>query len=382
MSGESCWGLSRDELERGQSWNSGEFSRFNSYIFVKILLYNGLMKQVWWIPVVFVCVGCAGLGGGLLAKATSTLAGGGPSGAVDGPVATASFNNPANVVAAPDGTIYVADFDNHRIRKISTAGIVSTLVNQAGFVRPFGLALSGDSLYIQTDGNSSGVINASAGAIWRLTISTNTLALLGENLGRPRGLAVLPSGQLLTSDLAQHVLRIFNPATGVMTPLAGESGTAAFANGTGAAARFNRPYGMAVMSDGSILVADAANHRIRRIWLTGEVQTYAGTGTAGSADGLVSVATFTDPQDVAIAADGTIYVADTGSRKVRMIRSGKVSTIAGDGVRGFLDGDPLASRFWGLEGLDLLPDGNLVVADGTGGEDGEPYNRVRRLKIK
>lgn len=301
---------------------------------------------------------------------------------MDGPVATASFHNPANVVAAPDGTVFVADFDNHRIRKISTSGIVSTLVNQAGFVRPFGLALSGDSLFIQTDGNSSGVINSSAGAIWRLTLSTNTLALLGENLGRPRGLVVLSSGQLLTADIAQQVLRLFNPATGVMTPLAGEAGTAAFANGTGAAARFNRPYGMAVMGDGSILVADAANHRIRRVRLTGEVATFAGTGAAGSLDGPAASATFTDPQDVAVAPDGTIYVADTGSRKVRMIRGGMVSTVAGDGVRGFRDGDLLTSRFWGLEGLDLLPDGSLIVSDGTGGEDGEPYNRVRRLAVR
>jgi sugar lactone lactonase YvrE len=339
------------------------------------------MKKALWIPVVLFCVGCAGSGAGTASKPAVTLAGGAASGAADGPVASASFNNPVNVAVGPDRSIYVADFDNHRIRKISSSGVVSTLVNQAGFVRPFGLALSGDSLYIQTDGNSSGVISSANGAIWRLTLSTNTLTLLGEDLGRPRGLAVLPSGQLVTADLAQHILRIFNPATGAMIFLAGQSGTAGFADGMGGAARFNRPYGMAVMADGSILVADAANNRLRRVHLSGHVETFAGTGAAGSTDGPVASATFTDPQDVVIAPDGTIYVADTTSRKVRMIKHGVVSTIAGDGMRGFRDGDLMTSRFWGLEGLDLLPDGNLVVADGTGGEDGEPYNRVRLLRL-
>lgn len=306
------------------------------------------------------------------------------AGLVDGDVTKARFSNPVNVEVAADGTVYVADFDNDVVRAISPAGMVSTVVQQASFSRPFGLSLShdGTKLYIQTDANDLGARDSTTGTIWALTRAGNTVAVVARNLGRPRGILALPDGRIAMADLVQDVITVLDPATGTVSPLAGSAGMAGFVNGSGSAARFNRPYGMGLLPDGSLLVADQNNNSIRQVTLAGVVTTYAGTGTAGNANGAAAAATFNGPEDVAVSASGDVYVADTGGHLVRRVNGGSVSTEAGNGTAGFVDdADNTKSEFFGLEGIALSGDGSqLWIADGNGG-NGDPFNRVRSIKV-
>ena len=329
--------------------------------------------------------GCGGAGSDGEGNSVVTLAGSRESGLVDGPGATARFHNPVNVAVDSTGTIFVADFDNDRVRKVSVDGTVSTLVNQANFSRPFGLAIGPDStLYIQTDANDAGERNSTTGTVWKVvrTGGTAVANVVARNLGRPRGLALLSDGDLALSDPAHHTVSRLDVSTGTVTLIAGGLDAPGFTNGTGASARFNRPYGLTQLADGSLLVADQNNHSIRRLTLTGAVSTVSGNETAGSNDGVASAATFNSPQDVKQASDGVIYVADTGGHKIRTISQGStssiVTTFAGTGVRGFADGPRLTAQFWGLEGIAIGLSGKIIVADGTGGDDDDPaYNRVR-----
>jgi len=335
-----------------------------------------------------VLLGCGGSRADGEGSNTTTLAGTGEAGLVDGPATSARFHNPVNVAVDSMGTIFVADFDNDRVRKIAADGSVSTLVNQSNFSRPFGLAIGpGDLLYVQTDANDTGERNSTTGTVWKVsrTGGVAVATVIARNLGRPRGLALLSDGDLALSDPAHHVVSRLNVTTGTVSLIAGGLDAPGFTNGTGAAARFNRPYGLTQSADGSLLVADQNNHSIRRITLTGAVSTVSGTGVAGSTDGVASVATFTSPQDVKQTSDGVIYVADTGGHTIRTIRQGAtgsvVATFAGTGVRGFADGPRLTAQFWGLEGIAVGKSDQIVIADGTGGDDADPpYNRVRMIK--
>ncbi len=325
--------------------------------------------------------GCGGTSDGPSYLATNTLAGTAATGAIDGPAATATFDNPVNAEVGPDGTVYVADFYNGRIRKIKD-GVVSTLVQAANFQRPFGLTIapSGD-LYVQTDANDSLERSSDTGTIWRVNTATGALTLVVRNVGRPRGLLALADGRIALSDIGRHQISLLDPTTGVITELAGKRGGIGYVNGTGLASRFYRPYGMAQLPNGDLLVADQYNYSIRRVTLAGVVTTYAGIGQKGSASGALTRARFMGPQDVAVDARGNVYVADTGGFRIRLIARGQVSNLAGDGIGGYREGFGTAARFYGIEGFDLTPDGSaLIVADGTGGEV-RPYNRVRRIQL-
>ena len=303
---------------------------------------------------------------------------------VNGNAVQARFSNPVNVEVATDGTVYVADYDNDAIRKISPNGQVTTIIQQNSFQRPFGLTLSNDGtqLFVETDGNDLGQRNATTGTIWRLNLATVGASpeVLVRNIGRPRGLLSLPDGRIALSDMAHNVMSIFNPSTKVITPLAGQVDQAGFVNGTGAAARLNRPYGLALAADGALLVADQNNNSIRKVTLDGVVTTLTGQGPtqAGHVNGNLATATFNAPQDIAVNGN-KIYVADHNNHLIRLINQDQVSTVVGNGVAGFVDAEGTAASFFGVEGFAITGDGrNLWLADGNNG-DGDPFNRVRRL---
>lgn len=322
---------------------------------------------------------------GDLTDGLATLTGSSVAGNQDGARGTALFNNPTNVVVAPGGNVIVADFDNSLVRQVTPTGDTTTISlapDQGMFIRPFGLAIVGDSLYIQTDSNSLG---QRGGALWRMRLEGGTPELVRDNLGRVRGLTALPDGRLALADYQGQVVRVFDPSSGQLTLLAGQVDQPGMENGQGANARFDEPYDLVVMPDGSLLVSDFGNHCLRKVTMTGTVTTFAGiAGEPGQADGNVEDAHFNAPQGLAIADDGTIYVTDTGNFVVRAISpSGDVSTIAGDGSPGFKDStDPRSGEIFGLEGMDMSPDGAyLYIADGNRG-DGGPYNRIRRLTLQ
>jgi sugar lactone lactonase YvrE len=338
------------------------------------------------------CSGPAGAGGGATGEAVvnqvegvtvTTIAGTNTAGKADGEGTAALFNNPVNLTLDDAGDLYVSDFDNNSIRKIDLPAVTVTTVVSAGIVRPFGITFDVDGqLFVQTDASPDGQLTQNTGTLWSIDIAAGKAALLMPTTGRPRGLAPRPEGGLAVADVVTQLLAAFEPGSETLTPLAGASGCAGMADGMGTAAKFHRPYGVAALPDGGLVLADENNHSIRVVSASNEVSTLAGDGQPGSVDGAADAARFAFPKDVAVDAAGNVYVSDVGNHRIRRITTGgQVETIAGDGVAGFADGAGEAARFYGQEGIAVTPDGSAIyVADGTGGEKG-PYHRVRRIDL-
>jgi len=170
-----------------------------------------------------------------------------------------------------------------------------------------------------------------------------------------------PTGDIFVADKYNHAIRKMTP-TGAVTTISGFSGSAGSTNGSASSASFSSPDGVALNASGTIYVADTGNNRIRRITSTGTVvSAFAGTGTAGTADGAAASAQFNGPTGLAVDAAGNIYVADTGNNLIRKITAaGVVSTIGG------------ASVFNAPEDVAVDSAGNIFVAD-TGN------NRIRKI---
>ena len=182
----------------------------------------------------------------------------------------------------------------------------------------------------------------------------------------PFAIAVGPDGSIYVADAGDsNAVRRIDPQ-GDVTTLAG--GTEGFADGTGAGARFNTPSGVAVDDTGVVYVADTGNHAIRRIDRGGHVTTVAGDGVPGWRDGPGRSARFNGPIGVALDRHGRLLVSDTYNDRVRVVSpTGEVTTLAGEGVPGLVDGPALAARFDTPTGLAVAPDGAILVAD-TGNE--------------
>ncbi len=217
--------------------------------------------------------------------AVTTLAGtAGSSGSADGTGAAARFTNPTGVAVDAAGTLYVADQSNNTIRRITQAGVVTTLAGLAG---------------------SPGSANGTGAA---------------ARFNAPSGVAVDAAGTLYVADQGNHTIRRIS-AAGVVTTLAGSAGSPGSANGTGAAARFYAPYNVAVDAAGTLYVAEFNNNTVRRVTAAGVTTTLAGTaGSPGSADGTGAAARFNAPTGVAVDAAGAVYVADYSSHTIRVIR--------------------------------------------------------------
>jgi len=317
-----------------------------------------------------------------LTNGVSTLSGHADPGYVDGKRGVARFNNPVNC-AYRDGKVYVADFDNGKIRVVDAAtGQTATLIAKQGFQRPFGMAFAPDgTLFVSTDRGPQGEMGPMAGTIWRIDVAAREATPIAVGIGRPRGLAILPNGKLAASDYQNHVVSLVDPATGAVQPLAGTWQTPGMADAVGAAAKFNTPYDI-VVKDGKLIVADYGNHRLREVSLDGSVRTLAGVGAAGFGDGAMTSAMFSHPQGIAIMTSGDLYVSDLENFRIRKI-TGDVATSSGNGEGGYLDSDNLLeAQFFGLEGICANPDGSMLfVADGGRGED-VPYNRIRSVKLQ
>ena len=175
-------------------------------------------------------------------------------------------------------------------------------------------------------------------------------------------MAVAPNGIIYVADYYNHRIRAINPTTGQVTTLAGSS--AGFADGTGTTAQFNLPTGVAVAPNGTVYVADSNNFRIRAINPTTRVVTTLAGSTQGSADGTGTTAQFNLPYGVAVAPGGTVYVADTSNSRIRAINptTGQVTTLAGSSA-GFADGTGTNAQFGYSVGVAAAPNGTVYVAD-------------------
>jgi len=172
------------------------------------------------------------------------------------------------------------------------------------------------------------------------------------------------SGNLYVAELINGTIRKIDPS-GNVTTLAGIAGVKGSTDGQGSMARFDGPAGVVADNSGNIYVTDAINHTIRKIDPAANVTTIAGTpGIAGSTNGTAANATFNIPAGIAIDAIGNLYIAEQGSHLIRKIDvAGNVTTLAGDGFLGLVDGQGSAARFAFPSGLDIDNSGNLYVAD-------------------
>jgi len=314
-----------------------------------------------------------------------TVAGGALAGAADGTAAGATFANPVSVLIERAGTIVVCDFDNDSLRRVDLStgtAVVTTLTKQAGFQRPYGLTLGSDgALYVDTDFDPAGHKNRFSGTVWRIDAATGAAVVIAADIGRPRGLA-LRGDQLVLGDYQNARVQLLDPVAMAVSELVGGA-CPPMLDGGAIERALAVPYGIVVLLDGRIVVADEDNRRLRSISAAGAVATYAGGEESGTVDGDRLAARFDHPTALAVDAAGDVFVSDVGAHRIRRIAAdGVVTTVAGDGTGGFKDGAGAEAEFWGQEGLAVTSDGKtLFVADGTLGQDGTPYNRLRKITI-
>src|SRR6185503_18129919 len=260
---------------------------------------------------------------------TLTIGGNYTAGYADGAgIGATSFNAPSGAAADASGNVYIADAGNNVIRKYSVSShAVSTFAGSG------------------TAGSANG---------------TGTAATFNH----PTGIAIDGSGNLYVADQNNDLLRKITPA-GVVTTLAGTAGAPGSTDGAGTAAKFNLPYGVAADGSGNLYVADYNNNKIRKVVIsTAVVSTFAGSGSAGSANGTGTAATFNKPTGVACDASGNVFVADQQNNMIRKITtSAVVSTFAGATTSGATDGTGTAARFNKPTSVTLDASANVYVAD-------------------
>src|SRR6185369_12272260 len=292
----------------------------------------------------------------------------------DGTGSAAGFNYPTGVAVDSAGNVYVADTLNHTIRKVTPAGVVTTLAGNASITNPSGFSLGGyadgtgraapfyapqdvavdsaGNVYVADTYNSTirkvtptGVVTTLAG----LAGSSGTADATGNaaRFNFPSGVAVDSAGNVYVADTSNKAIRKVTPVR-VVTTLAGLAGSFVSADGTGSAARFNQPYGAAVDSAGNVYVADYGNNTIRKVTPAGVVTTLAGLANGfGSADGTGSATRFIQPFGVAVDSAANVYVADHDNNTIRKVTpAGVVTTLAGlAGFAGSADGTGSEARF-------------------------------------
>jgi serine/threonine protein kinase, bacterial len=255
----------------------------------------------------------------------TTLAGSTTPGAADGTGAAASFNDPEGVATDAAGNVYVVDHANNEIRKVSPAGVVTTLAGST------------------TPGSTDAVGTAAS-------------------FNLPTGIAIDANGYLYVADSSNNEIRKIAP-DGTVSTLAGST-TPGSRDGVGAAASFNMPTSVAVDASGVVYVVDHDNQEIRKISPSGSVSTLAGSTTAGHADGTGAAASFDFPYSLALDQSGSLYVADYLNNEIRLVTSaGVVTTIAGSTAFGHADGTGTAATFFSPVGIAVDAGGNLFVAE-------------------
>ena len=300
-------------------------------------------------------------------------------GTTDATGLNARFSNPTDAVLAPDGNLYVTDAFNARIRKVTPAGVTSTLAGSifgnmdgtgasARFAAPMEITFGYDGpdwvLYV-TDQQNNNV---------RKITQAGVVTTVATGLNGVTGVAVAADGDVYVSEFYGHTIKKIDMPSATVTVFAGASGVPGSTNGTGTAARFENPAGLTIDGSGTLFVADYTNNLIRQIVLsTAEVTTLAGSGTYGSADGTGTAATFGAPVSLhAVGSD--LYVIATQS--VRLIEPGAVvTTVAGKASTWVnRDGTGSMALFEAISGIAGDSNTNLFICD-------RYSNNIRKARI-
>jgi len=311
----------------------------------------------------------------------TTLAGTpGVSGAVDGTGSAVKFKGPTGIALGIDGDLLVSD--TNTLRKVTQAGVVTTLAGSAdvvGSADGVGLAarFNGVGGIVQDSIGNIFIVDRGNYTIRKVTVDYGVTTIAGaagsygakDGVGSnaqllgPRAITVDKNGNLFITEIGAHAIRKITPG-GVVTKLAGAG--QGYKDGKVAEAQFNMPFGIVADVVGNLYVSDLSNHVIRKVSADGMVTTLAGTaGVAGSVDGMGGNAKFNSPQAIAIDNNGYLYVADENSHAVRKISpKGEVTTLAGSlGVAGSEDGLGSVARFSRPRGIAIDKRGNLYVSD-------------------
>jgi sugar lactone lactonase YvrE len=289
-------------------------------------------------------VGSAQLGAEAIAPVSGAS---GQAGHQDGTGGGARFNDPMGLARDAQGNLYICDARNHVIRKVAPGGVVTTLAGKPG---------------------ESGAVNGVGSA---------------ARFNFPADIAVAPNGTLYVADSGNHCIRAI-AANGAVTTLAGDLGSAddisldyggAFTSvatnldGTGAAARFNGPSGIAYAPAGFLYVSDTGNQIIRKVSINGSVTTLAGkAGEWGTTDGSGVNARFSSPMGLCIGADGDLYIADSMNHTIRrMTPQAAVSTFAGNPLEAACKSGPrLEARFCEPTDIAPHPEGGFIICESFG----------------
>jgi myo-inositol-hexaphosphate 3-phosphohydrolase len=308
-----------------------------------------------------------------------------------GPATSARMRAPRTMAADSAGNLYITDTENHRVRKVDTTGKITTIAGTgtAGYNgdgiqataamlnNPHGVAVDGAGNVYIADAPNQRIRKVSPAGIITTVAGTGTSGYNGDGiqataarLNYPKGVEVGPDGALYIGDANNHRVRRVDLSSGLISTVAG-TGVAGSSGdgGLATAAQLNAPRNVAFDSAGNLYIAENSNYKVRRVdAMTKKISTVAGTGTAGySGDGgPATAARLNEVRDVAVDAGGNIYIADELNHRIRRVdTTGVIRTFAGTGVAGFSgDGGPATSaRIRGPRGVAIDAAGRVLIGD-------------------
>ena len=312
----------------------------------------------------------------------------------DGGAATsAQLNTPYGATVDSSGNMYITDYGNHRIRKVTkSSGIITTYAGSTygnsgdgGYATaaqlryPFCVALSTSGIVYIADTYNYKIRMVSSAGIITTVAGTGAAGSPGASNGDggpatsaqfnlPRSVGIDTSGNMYIADTDDHKIRKVSSSSGIITTYAGTGGCGVSGDGSAASlAYLCYPYSLAVSASGGyVYIADTANNKIRQVNSAGIISTYAGTGTAGAGGdgGYATSAQLSNPQGVAVDSSSNVYIADTNNNKIRVVY-GNINTISGTGVQGFFgDGSSATSaQFFGPNSVFVDSSFNIYIAD-------------------
>ena len=306
-----------------------------------------------------------------------------------GPAIAAQLNSPQSVTVDGTGNLYIADTQNHRIRKVDTSGVITTVAGTgaggysgdggsataAQLDYPHGVTVDGTgNLYIADTHNhrirkvdTSGVITTVAGNGVG-GYSGDGGAATAAQLNSPQSVTIDDTGNLYIADRNNHRIRKVD-ISGVITTVAGNgAGGYSGDDGSATAAQLNNPFGVTVDGTGNIYIADTQNHRIRKVDTSGVITTVAGNGAGGYSgdDGSATAAQLSYPYGVTVDSAENLNIADTYNHRIRKVdTSGVITTVAGTDVAGYFgdDGSATAAQLYYPTGVTVDGTDSLYIAD-------------------